>query len=203
MIHSKERIEAFSDAVFAFAATLIVVSLEVPERFDDLMAVIKVFPNFAVSFLALVLIWKTHYNMFRRIEKINDTIIFVNLLFLFVVLFYVFPLKFLAGTLSGKSHFQNIDELAQLFVIYGIGFVLVFLLFSQLYRIASKIATPENKRELSYYSNHYMIFVAVGIFSIVLALLKVGVQYGIPGFVYPLLGPLCYFYGKKHNRSLS
>ncbi len=145
MNHSKQRVEAFSDAVFAFAATLIVVSLEVPDHFDDLKEIIYLFPSFALSFLALALIWKTHYNLFRRIEHINNSLIYLNLLFLFVVLFYVFPLKFLTGTLTFKSRFSSLDQLGEIFIIYGIGFMLVFFLFSLMYKSASKIHEGEKK----------------------------------------------------------
>jgi uncharacterized membrane protein len=42
------RLEGFSDAVFAFALTLLVVSLEVPHTFDELLDTIRGFPAFGI-----------------------------------------------------------------------------------------------------------------------------------------------------------
>lgn len=53
------RIEAFSDAVFAFALTLLVVSLEVPDSFDELLARIRGFIPFAASFA--IVAWLSGY----------------------------------------------------------------------------------------------------------------------------------------------
>jgi hypothetical protein len=60
------RLETFSDAVFALAATLLVVSLEVPVTFDELLVDLSGFGAFAVGFAALVLIWTVHTAYFRR-----------------------------------------------------------------------------------------------------------------------------------------
>src|ERR1041385_4743100 len=58
------RLESFSDAVFGFALTLLVVSLDVPKSFDDLLTTMRGFPAFAVCFLLLALIWNGHYKFY-------------------------------------------------------------------------------------------------------------------------------------------
>ena len=60
------RLEGLSDAVFAFAVTLLVVSLEVPETFDELLHVLRGFFAFAVCFAILFWVWFDHYRFFRR-----------------------------------------------------------------------------------------------------------------------------------------
>jgi len=60
------RLEGLADAVFAFAVTLLVVSLEVPETFDELLHVLRGFFAFAVCFAILFWVWFDHYRFFRR-----------------------------------------------------------------------------------------------------------------------------------------
>lgn len=58
--------EAFSDAVFAFALTLLVVSLQVPKSYGELMNLMSGFPAFACCFGVLLWIWYEHNLFFRR-----------------------------------------------------------------------------------------------------------------------------------------
>src|SRR5581483_11802001 len=89
------RIEGLSDAVFAFAVTLLVVSLEVPKTFDELMVVMRGFFSFAVCFALLLQVWHEQYRFFCRYNLQDSTSFVLNCILLFLVLFYVYPLKFL------------------------------------------------------------------------------------------------------------
>lgn len=90
--HEVTRLEALSDAVFALAMTLLIVSVEVPSSFQALMDVVRGFPAFAICFAILIWFWHTHYTFCRRYGLQDTVTISLNSVLLFVVLFYVYPL---------------------------------------------------------------------------------------------------------------
>lgn len=206
------RLEALSDGVFAFAATLLVVSLEVPRTFPALVADLQGFVAFGVCFAALILIWSVHNAFFRRFGIHDRTAVFLNSCLLFVVLFYVYPLKFLVESLIGSvfglgtvAGITNVDELSVLFMLYSAGFVAIFGIVAAMYRHAHRSGGRMNlsaseRQEATFYFRHYSIFDAVGMLSIVLAWLKVGIGFGAPGLVFVLLGPLCYLHGVRAEK---
>ena len=59
-LHDNNRVEAFSDGVFAFAATLMVVSLDLNQSFLLMESKISSFISFGVSFFVLDMLWKVH-----------------------------------------------------------------------------------------------------------------------------------------------
>src|SRR5258708_36671817 len=89
------RLEAFSDAVFAFALTLLEVSLEAPRSYAELMQLARGFLPFAASFALLIYIWYEHSVFFSKYGLHDRTTTILNAVLLFVVLFYVYPLKYL------------------------------------------------------------------------------------------------------------
>ena len=134
------RLEGFSDAVFGFSITLLVVSLQPPNTFADLIVDLQRLPAFAVSFAIIVFIWGVHYSFFRRYGLQDMTTIILNMALLFVVLFYVYPLRFVFEVaFDAIFGFANTDNLigpqdaTALYVIYSTGYIAVFVLLSLLY----------------------------------------------------------------------
>lgn len=202
-LHSTNRLEALSDSVFAFAATLMAVNIGSNTFITSFKDEIPNFINFAVSFFVMMAIWKVHYNFFRRTKFIDNWIIALNMILLFTVLFYIFPVRSLLGT-SFNSKRISFNEFSNIFQLYSIGFSLIFLPLQIMYYRAYKKDIENGKNlKLLFFSRHFFIFVMIGIVSFLMAKLQIGLRYGIPGFIYISLGPLCYFHSvnfhKKHN----
>jgi uncharacterized membrane protein len=79
------RVEGFSDAVFGLAVTLLVVSLDVPKTLDDLVAMMRGLPAFAVSFALLFQIWWRHYRFFRKYDLEDSRVIGLTAMLLFAI----------------------------------------------------------------------------------------------------------------------
>src|SRR3712207_5870866 len=174
------RIEAFTDAVFAFAVTLLVVSLEVPKTFEELLVDMRGFFAFAICFALLLFVWYEHYKFFRRYGLSDLPTLWLNSVLLFLVLFYVYPLKFVftlwMDQLFGFSENEMIEasQVPLLLLIYSAGFVAIQLVFVLMYLRAYSLrgALELGAYELSVAREEvqgYLLDVAVGLVAIAIA----------------------------------
>ena len=194
------RVEGFCDAVFAFAVTLLVVSLEVPATFDELLETMQGFFAFAICFALLLTLWYEHYKFFRRYGLRDTLTVYLNAVLLFLVLFFVYPLKFLftllADQLLGFS--EEVIEPSQvplLMAIYGAGFVAVQMVFVAFYWRAYSLRGALNldAYELSVTRQEiqsFLVNVSVGLASVLLAILGGEGAISWAGIVYLLIFPL-------------
>ncbi len=98
------RVEAFSDAVFAIAITLLVLEIKIaPADFEHLRhALVHEWPAYlayVTSFLTVGSVWIAHHNLFSRLRFIDPTMLRLNLLLLMATSFLPFPTSVLAEAL--------------------------------------------------------------------------------------------------------
>jgi uncharacterized membrane protein len=201
------RLEAFSDVVFGFALTLLVVSLEVPRTYAELIAVMRGFVPFAVCFAQLVMIWRAHYQFSRRYGFEDPYTVFLNIVLLFLVLFYVYPLKFvftmLFDQITGHSVAMTYVEASLLMRIYAGGFAAVFGLFALMYARAFKFRHALGLNEMEILQTRLtlqqnVIMAAIGIISFLLA-----IRYpNWAGFWFFIIGPALGIHGTIYGRKV-
>jgi hypothetical protein len=210
--HEITRVEAFSDAVFAFALTLLVVSLDVPESYDELIRLMAGFLPFACSFALLSWLWYEHNVFFRRYGLQDPVTVSLNAVLLFVVLFYVYPLKFLftaffsyfLPALQMNLRLQP-HQLGNIFAIYGAGFVVIFLMFGLLYlrayrRRVELALTPLEVFDTRAAGGEHLVSAAFGTMATLVALLAPFPYVVGSGFAYFLMGPAHWIYGVRVGR---
>jgi uncharacterized membrane protein len=182
------RLEGFTDAVFAFAVTLLVVSLEVPKTFPELFVALHGFLAFGVCFALLANVWYQHYRFFRRYGLENPWVVFLNCTLLFFVLFYVYPLKFLF-TLTFDSPAISASETRALFTIWSLGYAAVFTVFALLYLHAWRIRAQLELTQLEALRTQgsladHIAMVVIALLSTALARTMPDRYLGIAGYIY-------------------
>jgi uncharacterized membrane protein len=185
------RVEALSDVVFGFALTLVGVSLSVPRTFDQLLETMREFPAFALCFAVLILLWWDHYRFFRRYGLQDRRTVFLNSLLLFIVIVYVYPLKFLLTlfitlwTTSGDPMARladgtlavmiTRDQSKWLTLIFGLGYTAVYAVLAILYAHADQLRDELHLNAVEIFETRerivrYLLLGAVGVLAAVGAL---------------------------------
>ena len=221
---SVSRVEALSDGVIAFAVTLLVVSLEVPRTFDQLLVMMRGFLAFAVTFAMLFHVWLTQYKFFRRYGLNDNFTIWMTAFLLFVVLFYVYPLKFVwtmitnvvlgfgfaVETSAGRVEpVVRAGQMPLLLVVYALGFAAVFAIFALMYWHAYRKRRELDLNDLEIFDTRTLLqenvlMAAVGLVSACLALTDTRLGPPLAGLSYWLIGPvqflLGYLRGKRRKK---
>jgi uncharacterized membrane protein len=129
------RLEAFSDGVFAIAITLLILEVDLPPGGGSLAARLAgAWPGYvmyAVSFVTIGVMWANHHSLFHLIDRCTHGIVVANLLLLLLVSFVPFPTSVLANTLRGPA-----TDARAAAVFYNGTFVLIAVVFNALWHTA-------------------------------------------------------------------
>lgn len=204
---SMTRIEVFSDAAFAFAVTMLVISLSsMPQNYDELLTAIFRIPSFAASFAVMMLIWITHRRWSQRFGLDDGVSTFLTLVLIFVVLIYVYPLKLLMDMMFysfSQSLFpanfivSSTAEVAVLVAIFSVGLLLIALVQLGLYLRASSKADELclNQLEKLLIRKESLIWIAQIVLSLLVTITALSFMssYGFLAGIFYSLTPLLVF----------
>ena len=128
------RIEAFSDGVFAIAITLLALNIHTPSTAahlrHNLLALWPSYIAYVISFLLIGLVWANHHTMFEHIQTGDRVLLFLNTLLLMDVAFLPFVTSIVALALR-DGHGEQIAV-----VLYGATLVLGGVFFNAIWAYA-------------------------------------------------------------------
>lgn len=210
------RVEAIADAVFGLVMAMLLLRERVPESFAALTETTKSLLPFAVTFAIIAMVWFQHFLFFRRYDLHDMGTILLTFVLLFLVVFYAYPLK-LVFTYMAVMAFGPIGELTDAsmrtgeftnpLILYAIGCAAIYATLAAMYwnawRQRADLALNAVETFLTRSSLvSCLVFVGVALLSLALALLHVGEQFGLPGWIYFLIGPAMTVHGTWQGRNL-
>ena len=214
--HKISRLEEFSDAVFGFALTLLVLSTTVPRSYEDLVGLMKGLPAFACCFALMVWIWYEHDAFFERYPLDDGPTTVINSVLLFFVLVYVYPLKFMFESFM-KQVFgiqppgdpikqMSLQELANASILYGLGFFVLMSLFALLYwhayrRRDALALDPLEVFDTRSFAGHHLVSAGVGLFAMLFAIFAPVTLAFLSPSSFALMGPAHWFYGTRREKA--
>ena len=170
------RLEAFSDGVFAIAATLLILEVKVAGHGGSLVAQLgHAWPSYVayvISFVVIGVMWINHHRMFTALTAVDHTIIVANLALLLVISFIPFPTKLLGEHLTAGT---VADERTAV-VLYGATMIAVSIVFPALWwaiardrsllrpHVTPEVASAELRRNLVGFPT-YVAVTGVGVFA--------------------------------------
>jgi uncharacterized membrane protein len=129
------RLGAFSDGIFAIAATLLVLEFAVhagqgADLGHELLHLWPSYLAYVTSFLTIGIIWINHHECIEKIDRCNRTFLFLNLLLMLTIAFLPFPTKLVA------QYLQQPGEQAAVYA-YDATYIAMAIVFNVWWRYAS------------------------------------------------------------------
>lgn len=221
--HQPTRLEGFVDASFAFAVTLLVISVgHVPSSVPDMLQALRGLPAFGLSFLLLVRLWYAHRQWSRHYDLDDGAANSLSLVLVFIVLVFVYPLRFLFSLLMAwlsngflvdqPIDLRSVDEYRMAFVVYGVGFAAIALVFIRLYAHALKHAAEIGLSSAEVLATRMYVALwsmqgGIAVLSVLsAALLPFDVSrdwlFAVPGTLYALIGAAAPPIRKSYARAI-
>lgn len=210
------RTETFTDAAFAFAVTLLVVSVDaVPTSYEEMLGALRGVPAFALSFTMLMVFWRGHWQWSRRFGLEDGPTLVLSALLVFTALVYVYPLKYVSalflwwltrGLLGSPGGISGAPQLYGIFAVYGIGFAAMSFIVAGLNLHAYRLRTALQLSSLERLDTRaeigaWVILGSVGMLSAAVALFTEFSRWFWPGWVYMLLPFVMTAYGRRTGRA--
>ena len=187
----ENRIINFSDAVFAFAATLLVLKIDLPElqtvqMSSQFMAVFStLWPQYLaniISFFVIEYYWLNHHAIFALLKRYTMTLVWMNIFFLILVSFIPFPVDL----------FGSYMNVAWVVVFYSASLAIVGYMLSLLWFYASYnnrlVDNTLSKKEIRYYL--YRTLIAPVVFTLSIPLVAVHPMFTQVSWIFVLIGLL-------------
>lgn len=169
------RLDAFTDAAFAFAMTLLVIGGSAPPTsYAMLSAAMAEVPAFAIGFGIIAMFWFAHVR-WRSFRGDGDALsVLLSVLLVFLVLIYIQPLRAMARSFStflGGSGTPFDGRISDLFFVYGLGFVAMAATIVALFleALRNPDLTAEQRWSVRGEMGVWTILVVTGLVSIILA----------------------------------
>jgi uncharacterized membrane protein len=131
------RLEAFSDGVFAIIITIMVLELKVPHNPDinALRPLLPIFLTYLLSFIYLGIYWNNHHHLLNVCHQVSGGIMWANL----HLLFWLSLFPFVTGWM-GENHFQSVPS-----ALYGGVLLMAALAYYILQMLIIRLAGCESK----------------------------------------------------------
>jgi len=225
------RLENLTDAVFGFAITLLVISSQVPMTYVELQASMYSFIGFIFCTMLLLSLWNNHSNFFLYYGLNDAKTKALNALFLFVLLFYIYPLKYLFSYIGTaiyagikrsmgdtsealKTALQNlnaaelnVEQWEDLMIRFGLGLFFIYLIIILMHINAInqadnlKLNLKERYITKTFIYNYFLLML-VAVASILVVVIFGGTAAGYSGMVYLLTPLVIPFYKKYRTRKM-
>ena len=152
------RVEAFSDGVFAIAITLLILAVGIEQALaegklaEQLLDLWPAYLAYAASFLTIGIMWVNHHVVFRQFARVDRPLLLLNVLLLMLIAFVPFPTRVVA------DHAQVADDRQAAALLYGSTMTITAILFFSVWFYGSRrLLRPDaDPREVSGITRSYL-----------------------------------------------